>query len=438
MNQTLHSLSSAKPSHSLAVMVVVLLATSALLLACSDSSQNSSPRPLFKEEVRVGILHSRTGTMAISEHTVAEAELLAIEEINHAGGLKIQGERLEIMPIEEDGASDWPTFTKKAAQLIDREKVVVIFGGWTSASRKAMLPVFESRNHLLFYPIQYEGQECSKNIFYAGATPNQQAAPAVDWLLANKSKDFFLAGSDYVYPRTVNSIIRAQLKADGGNTAGEGYIPLGSRDVAPLVQDIKRSLPNGGAVINTLNGDSNVEFFRQMKEAGIDEEHGYSIMSFSISEEEVLAIGADYLKGTYAAWSFFETLDTPESRTFTESFTEMHGINRVTSEPAEAAYSMVYLWAAAAEKAGSTEPDAVRKALIGMQFASPAGLVEVMPNHHLSKEALIGRVDEDGMFEIVARFGSIDPVVWSPLLETDGHYLCDWRLDRPDAGRFKP
>jgi len=407
----------------------LLLWACMLLIACGDPSPNIPPPILFENEVRVGILHSRTGTMAISEHTAAEAELLAIEEINQAGGLEIQGMRFEIIAIEEDGASDWPTFAKKAEQLIDRDKVAVIFGGWTSASRKAMLPVLESRNHLLFYPIQYEGQECSRNVFYAGATPNQQAEPAVEWLMANKSKDFFLVGSDYVYPRTANSIIRAQVAAGGGAVRGESYVPLGSSDLDSVAKEIKQAIPAGGVVINTLNGDSNINFFREMKMAGLDSDNGYTIMSFSISEEEVLAIGAGFLEGTYAAQSFFQTMQTSEARSFTESFMEMHGVNRVTSEPAEAAYSMVYLWAKAAEKADSFEPEAVRKSLVGVKFSSPGGIIEVMPNHHLSKKALIGRVQGDGMFEIVADFGSIDPVPWSALLREEGKLPCDWRLD---------
>ncbi len=405
------------------------------LLACGDEKPTRLP---FDGQVKVGILHSRTGTMAISEHTVAEAELLAIAEINLAGGIEIEGKHLAIVPIEEDGASDWPTFARKAEQLIDRDKVAVVFGGWTSASRKAMLPIFESRDHFLFYPIQYEGQECSRNIFYAGATPNQQAEPALRWLLDNKARDIFLVGSDYVYPRTVNTIIRAQVAEEGGNIHGEVYLPLGSSLVGPVVDEISRALPGGGVVINTLNGDSNIEFFRQMKASGLDADHGYSIMSFSIAEEEVATIGAEYLEGSYAAWSFFDGQDTPGASRFKENFREMHGLNRVTSEPAEAAYTMVYLWARAAEKANSLDNKKVREALIGQEFESPAGRVEVMPNHHLSKRALIGEVQADGMFKIVEDYGNIVPLAWSPLLPENEGYICNLRLDRPDAGRFKP
>ena len=215
------------------------LATSMTLVACGGGQEAGGQ---FDGEVKVGILHSRSGTMAISENTVAEAELMAIDEINKAGGVKVGGKKLKIVPIEEDGASDWPTFAEKSKKLIDQDQVAVVFGGWTSASRKAMLPVFEAKDHFLFYPIQYEGQECSKNIFYSGAAPNQQAEPAVDWLLKNKGKDFFLVGSDYVYPRTANTIMKEQLKASGGKVVGEDYLPLGNTEVAPIIAKIKQAL----------------------------------------------------------------------------------------------------------------------------------------------------------------------------------------------------
>ncbi|MBM5794441.1 MAG: urea ABC transporter substrate-binding protein, partial [Cyanobacteria bacterium K_DeepCast_0m_m1_088] len=312
-----------------------LLATSISLVACGGGDQAGGT---FDGEVKVGILHSRSGTMAISENTVAEAELMAIDEINAKGGITIDGKKLKIVPVEEDGASDWPTFAEKAKKLIDQDQVAVVFGGWTSASRKAMLPVFEAKDHFLFYPIQYEGQECSKNIFYSGAAPNQQAEPAVDWLLKNKGKDFFLVGSDYVYPRTANTIMKEQLKASGGKVVGEDYLPLGNTEVAPIIAKIKQALPKGGVIVNTLNGDSNVAFFKQMKAAGITPANGYSIMSFSIAEEEIAAIGPEYLEGTYAAWNFFQSLDTPASKEFTKNFKAKYGDKRVTNDPAEAAY----------------------------------------------------------------------------------------------------
>ncbi|MEO1002175.1 MAG: urea ABC transporter substrate-binding protein [Cyanobacteria bacterium J06638_7] len=413
-----------------------MLAMSISLVACGQGADEAAGD--FDGEVKVGILHSRSGTMAISENTVAEAELMAIDEINKAGGLKIGEQSLKIVPVEEDGASDWPTFAEKAQKLIDQDEVAVVFGGWTSASRKAMLPVFESRDHFLFYPIQYEGQECSRNIFYAGAAPNQQAEPAVEWLLENKGKDFFLVGSDYVYPRTANTIMKEQLAASGGTVVGEDYLPLGNTEVAPIISKIKQALPDGGVIVNTLNGDSNVAFFKQMQAAGITPENGYTIMSFSVAEEEVAAIGPEYLQGTYAAWNFFQTLDTPESKEFTKAFQEKYGDNRVTNDPAESAYNMVYLWAAAAEKAGTVENADVRQAMIGVSFDAPQGTVTVQPNHHLEKRVLIGEVKDDGMFEIVEDKGFVKPVAWNQFVPETKGYTCDWtRTDVPDPGKFR-
>ena len=410
------------------------LAASLSLVACGGADKASGN---FDGEVKVGILHSRSGTMAISENTVAEAELMAIEEINAKGGIKIGGKNLKIVPVEEDGASDWPTFAEKAKKLIDQDQVAVVFGGWTSASRKAMLPVFEAKDHFLFYPIQYEGQECSRNIFYSGAAPNQQAEPAVDWLLKNKGKDFFLVGSDYVYPRTANTIMKEQLKASGGKVVGEDYLPLGNTEVAPIIAKIKQALPKGGVIVNTLNGDSNVAFFKQMKAAGITPANGYSIMSFSIAEEEIAAIGPEYLEGTYAAWNFFQSLDTPASKEFTKNFKAKYGDNRVTNDPAEAAYMMVYLWAAAAEKAGTVDDNKVREALVGVSFDAPEGKVTVMPNHHVEKRVLIGEVQKDGMFKILEDKGFVKPVAWNQFVPETKGFTCDWTQNRPDAGKYK-
>jgi urea transport system substrate-binding protein len=410
------------------------LATALSLAACGGGEQAGGT---FDGEVKVGILHSRSGTMAISENTVAEAELMAIDEINAKGGITIDGKKLKIVPVEEDGASDWPTFAEKAKKLIDQDQVAVVFGGWTSASRKAMLPVFEAKDHFLFYPIQYEGQECSKNIFYSGAAPNQQAEPAVDWLLKNKGKDFFLVGSDYVYPRTANTIMKEQLKASGGKLVGEDYLPLGNTEVAPIIAKIKQALPKGGVIVNTLNGDSNVAFFKQLKAAGITPANGYSIMSFSIAEEEIAAIGPEYLEGTFAAWNFFQSLDTPASKEFTKNFKAKYGDNRVTNDPAEAAYMMVYLWAAAAEKANSVDDNKVREALIGVSFDAPQGKVTVMPNHHVEKRVLIGEVQKDGMFKILEDKGFVKPVAWNQYVPETKGYTCDWTQKRPDAGKFK-
>lgn len=415
-------------------------ATTLSLIACGGGGGDTAGgggSEGFDGEVKVGILHSRSGTMAISENTVAEAELMAIEEINKAGGVKIDGKKLKIVPIEEDGASDWPTFAEKAKKLIDQDQVAVVFGGWTSASRKAMLPVFEAKDHFLFYPIQYEGQECSRNIFYTGATPNQQAEPAVSWLLKNKGKDFFLVGSDYVYPRTANTIIKEQLKVEGGKLVGEDYLPLGNTEVAPIIAKIKQALPKGGVIVNTLNGDSNVAFFKQLKAAGITPANGYAIMSFSIAEEEVAAIGPEYLEGTYAAWNFFQSLDTPASKAFTKAFQAKYGDKRVTNDPAESAYNMVYLWAKGAEKANSVDDNKVREALIGVTFDAPQGKIEVQPNHHTTELVMIGEVQKDGMFKIIENKGVVKPLAWNQFVPETKGYTCDWTQKRPDAGKFK-
>ena len=367
---------------------------------------------------------------------------MAIKEINDAGGVKVGGKSYKIVAIAEDGASDWPTFAEKSQKLIDSDKVAVVFGGWTSASRKAMLPVYESKNHILFYPIQYEGQECSKNIFYTGAVPNQQAEPAVQWLMDKFSdklgKKVYLVGSDYVYPRTANTIIKEQMKALGGETVGEDYIPLGNTEVAPIIAKIKKAFPDGGIIINTLNGDSNVALFKQFKAAGIDPAK-YPIMSFSIAEEEIRQIGPEYTTGTYAAWNFFMSLDTPASKKFTADFQKMFGADRVTGDPAESAYNMVYLWKNAVEKAGTFEDlDKVRNTMIGITFAAPQGEIKMFPNHHTSERVLIGEAEANGQFKILEDSKkAIPPLTWNQFVPETKGYTCDWTQNRPDAGKFK-
>ena len=406
-----------------------------MLSACGNEVVVQDP---FDGIVKVGVLHSRTGTLAVSENTVAEAELMAIYEINRAGGLKVGDQRLQIVPIEEDGQSEPIIFAQRLERLITRDQVAVVFGGWTSASRKAMLPVIEAHNHLLFYPIQYEGEECSRNIFYAGATPNQQAEPAVNWLHENHGDRFFLAGSDYVYPRTANRIIKHQLDALGAQLTGEAYVPLGEMRIEPLIYSIEENLPEGGVIVNTINGDSNLAFFRGLYDAGLTSQNGYTVMSFSIAEEEISAIGAQYLEGTYAAWSFFQSLDTRQSKQFTKQFKSFNGVHRVTNDPAVAAYEMVHLWAAGVAKAKSIHPISVRDALPRLGLETPEGNVKVHANHHLNKRALIGKVGADGQFDIVFDAGHIEPAPWSQWLPENEGYICDWTAERPDAGRFQP
>ncbi len=414
------------------------LGTSLLLKACGQSgeqaTENTSVTPVASgDAIKVGILHSLSGTMAISETTVVEAEKLAIEEINAAGG--VLGKQIEI--VEEDGQSDWPTFAEKATKLIDQDKVATVFGCWTSASRKAVLPVFESKNHLLWYPVQYEGQECSKNIFYTGAAPNQQIEPAVDWLLENKGKEFFLVGSDYVFPRTANTIIKEQLSAKGAKTVGEDYLPLGNTEVTPIITKIKAALPNGGVIFNTLNGDSNVAFFKQMQGAGLTPDK-YPVMSVSIAEEEVRQIGVEYLKDHYASWNYFQTVDTPANQKFVEAFKAKYGQDRVLNDPMEAAYIMVYLWKQAVEKAGTADDlEKVKMAAVGQEFDAPEGKVKMYPNHHISKTVRIGQVREDGLFDIVwSSDGPVEPIPWNQYVPDTKGYACDW-TDPNKGGKYK-
>lgn len=371
--------------------------------------------------------------MAISEKSVVDAEQLAIEEINKAGG--VLGKQIEA--IVEDGNSDWPTFAEKAKKLIDQDKVATVFGCWTSASRKAVLPVFEAKKHLLWYPVQYEGQECSNNIFYTGAAPNQQIEPSVQWLLDNKGKEFFLVGSDYVFPRTANTIIKAQLEAKGGKTVGEDYIPLGNTEVKAVIAKIKQALPNGGVIYNSLNGDTNVAFFKELQASGMGPDK-YPSMSVSIAEEEVKAIGVEYLKGHYAAWNYFQTVNTPASKKFVEAFKAKYGAERVVNDPMEAAYIMVYLWKQSVEKAKTADDlDKVKAAAYGQTFDAPEGLVTMNANHHLSKYVRIGEVADDGLFKIVSETkDAVKPIPWNQFVTDTKGFSCDWS-DPAKGGKFK-
>jgi len=418
--------------------------TAILVNACSSSntstpSESASSSPTTSsspsasgDTIKVGILHSLSGTMAISEKSVVDAEQLAIAEINAAGG--VLGKQIEA--VVEDGASDWPTFAEKAGKLIDQDKVATIFGCWTSASRKAVKPVVEAKKFMLWYPVQYEGQECSQNIFYTGAAPNQQIEPAVDWLLKNKGKNFYLVGSDYVFPRTANTIIKAQLKAKGGSLAGEDYLPLGSTEVTPIITKIKKALPTGGVIFNTLNGDSNVAFFKQLQGAGLGPDK-YPVMSVSIAEEEVKAIGPSYLKGQYASWNYFQTVDTPANKKFVEAFKAKYGADRVTNDPMEAAYIAVYLWKQGVEKAKTTDIPAVSQAVLGESFDAPEGKVTLENNHHLAKVVRIGEVQEDGMFKIVYSSGTaVKPVPWNQYVAETKGYACDWSTGGK-GGKYK-
>ncbi len=391
----------------LAVLSAAALAAT-MLTACGSGGGSSSGDG---DTVKVGLLHSLTGSMAISEKSVRDAEVLAIKEINAAGG--VNGKQIEY--VEEDGASEPSTFATKAEKLIDSEGVSTIFGCWTSSSRKAVKPIVEEYGSLLWYPVQYEGMESSSNIVYTGAAPNQQIVPAIDYLLDQGYKKFFLLGSDYVFPRTANMIINAQLEAKGAKAVGEEYADMDQTDFAAIISKIEAAKPD--VIINTLNGTGNVSFFKQMSEKNYTSKD-YMTMSFSIAEEEVATIGADILKGHMVSWNYYQTTDTEKNKEFVKAYKDAYGENRVTSDPAEAAYDAVYLWKAACEKADSFEPEDVIKAVESgeISFDAPEGTVTIQgDNHHLVKPVRIGQVGDDGLInEIYAT----DPVVPDPYLST--------------------
>ena len=366
---------------------------------CVDTSGDS---------VKIGFLNSLSGTMAISEKTVHDSLQMAAEEINAAGG--VNGKTLEV--ITEDGASEPTVFAEKAEKLIKSDCVAAVFGGWTSASRKAMLPVFESNNSLLFYPVQYEGLEASKNIFYTGATTNQQIVPALDYLKEQGVTSLFLVGSDYVFPRTANKIIKAYAEANGIEIKGEEYTPLGDTEFSTIVNKVQAA--GADAVFNTLNGDSNVAFFKQYKNVGISPDT-MPVLSVSIAEEEVAGIGLDNVVGQLAAWNYFQTIDTPVNKKFVEDFKAKYGQDRVTSDPMEAAYVSLYLWKLMAEKAKAFDTASIQAAADGTTFEAPEGTVVVDgENHHISKTALIGKIGPDGL--LYTEWSSPEPIEPDPFL----------------------
>jgi urea transport system substrate-binding protein len=361
--------------------------------------------------VKVGILHSLSGTMAISEVTVKNAELLAIDQINAKGG--VLGKKIE--PVVEDGASDWPTFAEKAQKLISVDQVATVFGGWTSASRKAMLPVFERNKALLWYPVQYEGLEASPNIFYTGATTNQQIIPALDYLKQQGKTKLFLVGSDYVFPRTANKEIKAYAAANGIQILGEEYTPLGNTEYSTLVNKLISAKPD--AVFNTLNGDSNVAFFKQLKSAGMSSEQ-MPVVSVSVAEQEVKGIGPENIAGDLVAWNYYQTTPGQINTDFVGAYKAKYGQDAVTDDPMEAGYNGLYLWKAAVEKAGSFEVAAVKAAADagGITFDAPEGKVTIDgDNQHVFKTARIGKIGADGVITEVWNSGS--PIEPDPYLK---------------------
>jgi len=399
--------------------MVVLMAVGLVALACSSSkpaaqAPTASTAPTTPtaapaaSEVKVGVLHSLTGTMAISEIPVRDATLLAIEEINAAGG--VMGKK--IVFVQEDGNSEPSIFAQKAQKLIQQDKVVTVFGGWTSASRKAMLPVFESNKHLLWYPIQFEGNECSPNIMYSGAQPNQQILPALDWGFQQGYKNYFLIGSDYVFPRTANLILKKHIEDRGGTVVGEDYVPLGHQDFASVINKIKAAKPQ--AVYNTINGDSNVAFFKQLATAGVTVKD-LPIVSFSIAEQEAKAMGAQLMAGSFAAWNYFETVKSPENTKFVEAFKRRFGAHQVLDDPMVHGYVDVYLWKAAVEKAGTFDPVAVAKSARGVEIMTPMGKVKIDSNNSVYQTVYVGKLRPDGQFEVLWDSGSpVKPEPYDP------------------------
>ncbi|MGD2111617.1 MAG: urea ABC transporter substrate-binding protein, partial [Phycisphaerae bacterium] len=377
---------------------IAAIAIAATVFALPDRGRAADEGP-----IKVGILHSLSGTMAISETTLKDTMLMLIDEQNKKGGLL--GRKLEAVVV--DPASNWPLFAEKARELLQKDKVAAVFGCWTSVSRKSVLPVFEELNGLLFYPVQYEGEESSKNVFYTGAAPNQQAIPAVDYLMNDlKVKRWVLAGTDYVYPRTTNKILEAYLKAKGvsADDIMINYTPFGHSDWQSIVADIKK-FGNAGkktAVVSTINGDANVPFYKELGNQGVAASD-IPVVAFSVGEEELSGIDTKPLVGHLAAWNYFMSVDAPINAEFIKTWHKyIKNPKRVTNDPMEAHFIGFNMWVKAVTKAGSTDPAAVQKAIIGIEAPNlSGGTSKMLPNHHITKPVLIGEIQEDGQFAIV-------------------------------------
>jgi len=393
-----------------------LLAAALVLSSCGSKSSDGegasadtgSCVDTSGDTIKLGFLNSTSGAMAISEQTVRDSLLLAADEINADGGILDK----QIEWVEEDGASDPAVFAEKIGKLITSDCVAATFGGWTSASRKAMLPVVEGANGLLFYPVQYEGLEASKNIYYTGATTNQQIIPAMDFLAGKGVKTLFLAGSDYVFPRTANKIIKQYAKELGIEIVGEEYVPLDSDDWSTQVAKIVDAKPD--FVFNTINGSSNVGFIKAYYEQGLGPDSS-PIISVSIAEEEAPAMGKD-VTGQFAAWNYFQSVESPDNAAFIKAFQDKYGADRPTSDPMEAAYTSLYLYKNIVEKAKSFDVDDVNAASDGVSFDAPEGTVTINgENHHIAKTGLIGQINSDNQFDVV--WSSEEPIEPDPFLE---------------------
>jgi urea transport system substrate-binding protein len=375
------------------------------------------------DKIKVGILHSLTGTMAISETSLRDVELMAIEEINAAGG--VLGKKIEAV-IEDPESKFTDVFPEKAKKLLLRDKVAAVFGCWTSVSRKNVLPVFEENNGLLFYPVQYEGNESSKNVVYTGAAPNQQILPAVEWLMGKDGgakKRFYLLGSDYIFPRTANLIIVKYLESRGLKPVAEKYTPLGHREYANVVQDIKKADPD--VIFSTINGDSNTNFYNELAAQGITAEK-VPVVAVSVGEDELRTVDISKVKGHLAAWNYFQSIDTPKNKEFVKKFKAKYGEDRVTDDPIEAAYFQVYFWKLAVEKAGSTDVDKVREAFkSGIEFDAPGGKVKLDPKtQHTYKKFHMGKTRDDKQFDVIYSTDLLEPVPY-PQVAFPG-WSCDW------------
>ncbi|ALG73864.1 branched-chain amino acid ABC transporter substrate-binding protein [Azospirillum thiophilum] len=385
---------------------------------------------MAQDTIKVGILHSLSGTMAISETTLKDVMLMLIDEQNKKGGLL--GKKLE--PVVVDPASNWPLFAEKARELISKDKVSAVFGCWTSVSRKSVLPVFEELNNILFYPVQYEGEESSRNVFYTGAAPNQQAIPAVDYLMQKeKVQRWVLAGTDYVYPRTTNKILEAYLKGKGVKPEDImiNYTPFGHSDWQSIVADIKK-FGSGGkktAVVSTINGDANVPFYKELGNQGVKAED-IPVVAFSVGEEELAGIDTKPLLGHLAAWNYFQSVETPANSDFIKAWKAYtKNDKRVTNDPMEAHYIGFNMWVKAVEAAGTTDQDKVIDAMVGVSVPNlTGGYSAMLPNHHITKPVLIGEVQENGQFDVVSKTPGLVPGdEWSDFLPDSKDLIADWR-----------
>jgi urea transport system substrate-binding protein len=383
------------------------------------------------DTIKVGVLHSLSGTMAISETTLKDTVLMLVDDLNKKGGLL--GKKVEAVVV--DPASNWPLFAEKMRELISVDKVDVVFGCWTSVSRKSVLPVVEELNGLLFYPVQYEGEESSRNVFYTGAAPNQQAIPAVEYLMSEEggaAKRWVLLGTDYVYPRTTNKILRAFLHSKGVKDADimENYTPFGHSDWQTIVAQVKKFASAGKrtAVVSTINGDANVPFYKELANQGIKAED-IPVVAFSVGEEELAGIDTAPLVGHLAAWNYFESVNTPANTAFIKKWHAfIKNDKRVTNDPMEATYIGFNMWVQAVEQAGTTNVDAVRQAMVGQKFPNLTGGMAVMnSNHHLSKPVLIGEVQENGQFDVVWQTdGVVKGDAWSDYIPESAKLTADW------------